>query len=85
MAMPFAETTRLFFAEATPYLVCVAALAFAASIVALWRTRRRAQKRESEFWRLPMLQKLAACLVVGLFTLWGGAKPGDGDRGDGTE
>lgn len=66
---------------ATPFLVAAAALSFAAGLVALWRERSRGQRPNSWFHGLRPAQRLAAAIVVALFTLWGGAKPDGGDRG----
>lgn len=68
--------------NATLGLVAVAALAFAAGLVAMWRARSRNKRQESWFHGLSPMQKAAAALVVVLFTLWGGAKPDGGDRGN---
>ena len=73
---------QLIFAS-TPYLVGLASLAFALGLVALWREKKSEWWRESWFLGLRPLQRAGAVLAAILFTLWGGAKPDGGDRGDG--
>ena len=69
--------------DLTPYLVGLAALTFAVGLVALCREKRYAWWWKSWFLGLRPLQRTGAVLTVLLFTLWGGAKPDGGDRGDG--
>ena len=77
------EYIQLAIDAATPYLVGMVALAFALGLVALWREKRCEWWRVLWFFGHRPLQRAEAILTVILFTLWGGAKPDGGDRGDG--